>query len=106
MSAVRRLLSIGGTLALAAVTAGSLSAQHSYSPADIEDGGRLLRTGCTVEINQRMAVDAFAQDREVLANRSPIDVPLGRFVHKTICSKRFALAIDSRLPQDRHPAGK
>ena len=46
MSAVRRLLSIGGTLALAAVTAGPLSAQHSYSPADIEDGGRLYQTTC------------------------------------------------------------
>lgn len=26
---------------------GSLVAQHSYSPADVEDGGRLFRTNCT-----------------------------------------------------------
>jgi putative heme-binding domain-containing protein len=35
-----------GRLALFALTASALLAQHSYAPADIENGGRLFRSDC------------------------------------------------------------
>jgi putative heme-binding domain-containing protein len=35
-----------GRLALFALTASALLAQHSYTPADIENGGRLFRSDC------------------------------------------------------------
>ena len=43
---MRWLPSICVPLALAAWAVCPLSAQHSYSPADIEDGGRLYQTSC------------------------------------------------------------
>src|SRR5437868_14602164 len=69
---------------------------------NVEDTRRLLRAGGAIEIDQGMTVHALAQDRKILANDHPIDIPLGRFVHKTICSNRRGVAIYSR-PQHRHP---
>src|SRR6266446_2302315 len=54
---------------------------------DIEDGARLLGGGGVVEVNQRMAVDALPQNREILAERGPIHATHGHLVHEIICSK-------------------
>ena len=62
---------------------------------DVQYGARFLRTGCAVEIDQRMAVHALPQDREILAQRGPIDLTLHRLVHETICAKRGFVPIDS-----------
>src|SRR5438270_13449853 len=61
---------------------------------------RLLRAGRVIEIDQSMAVHALAQNREIVAERFPIDAVTGRFVHEIICSKRrFAPLYSKRTPR-------
>ncbi len=64
-------------------------------PHNIEHARRLLRTGCAVEVNERMAVDALAQDRKILSQRRPIDLALNRFVHAILSAKRGFAPSDS-----------
>ena len=51
----------------------------------IEDRTRFLRRGRIVKIDQRPAMHLFAEDREVLANRIPIEGAARDFVHSLIC---------------------
>ncbi len=51
----------------------------------IDDRARLLRRRRVVEINQRLAVHLLVEDREVLANRIPIEGAARDFVHDLIC---------------------
>ena len=51
----------------------------------IEHRARFLRRRRIVKIDQRLAVHLFAEDREVLANRIPIEGTARDFVHNLIC---------------------
>ena len=51
-------------------------------PERIEHRARLLRRGRVVEIDQRLAMHLLVEDREVLANRGPIDGSAGDLVHR------------------------
>ena len=51
----------------------------------IEDRTRLLCRRRIVKINQGSAVHLFAEDREVLAKRIPIEGVARDFVHSLIC---------------------
>jgi putative heme-binding domain-containing protein len=46
LSAPRASTRVCAVLAVVAWSVGALSAQHSYTPADIEDGGRLYQANC------------------------------------------------------------
>ena len=51
----------------------------------IEDRTRFLCRRRVVKIDQRLAVHPFTEDREVLANRIPIEGAARDFVHSLIC---------------------
>src|SRR5690242_12943637 len=61
----------------------------------VQDGPRLLRTGSAVEIDQRMAVHAFVQDRKILSDSRPIHLALQRLVHPIICANHGLAPSDS-----------
>jgi hypothetical protein len=42
-------------------------------PQRLDHGAWLLRRGRVVEIDQRLSLDTFAKDREILADRFPIE---------------------------------
>ena len=51
----------------------------------IDHRARLLRRRRVIEIDQRMPVHLLVEDREILANRLPIDGIAGDLVHHVIC---------------------
>jgi hypothetical protein len=57
-------------------------------PKRVENRARLLRSRSAIEINQRMTMRPFAQDREIFAKSSPIGGATGKLVHSTICYTR------------------
>jgi hypothetical protein len=57
-------------------------------PQRLDDSARLLRRCGAIEINQRMTMRPFAQNRKILAKRLPIDRGRSGLVHTTICYTR------------------
>ena len=54
-------------------------------PERIDHRPRLLRRRGVIEIDQRLAVHLLVEDREVLADRIPIEGAARDFVHSLIC---------------------
>src|SRR5439155_8344407 len=65
-------------------------------PKRVDHRTWLLRGCRAIEINKRMAVCLFAQDREILAKGVPIHTAAGNFVHTLICSTRRRAPLYSR----------
>ena len=68
-------------------------------PERIDDRARLLRRRRVIKIDQRLAVHPFAEDREVLANRIPIEGAARYFVHSLICDAGHDLPLHLRTRQ-------
>src|SRR4029077_456515 len=55
-------------------------------PKRLDHRSRFLRGRSAIEINQRMPVRLFAQNREIFTTSNPINRLGGKLVHTTICS--------------------
>jgi hypothetical protein len=55
-------------------------------PQRFDDSARLLRSRSAVKVDQLVVTYLLTQDREILANSSPIDGAGGNLVHTIICS--------------------
>jgi len=67
----------------------------------LDDRTRLLRGCGAIKINQRMPIGLLAQNREILANRLPIDGSGSNLVHTIICSTRWDAPLYSDIRRGR-----
>src|SRR5262249_15356624 len=54
-------------------------------PERVDNGTRLLRTRSAIKVNQVMAAYLLTQDREILANNTPVHLARDSFMHAIIC---------------------
>ena len=63
----------------------------------IDDRTRLLGRGGVIEINKRMTMRLFVQNRKIFANDIPIQFATARSLHGVICSPRRWALLDSEV---------
>src|SRR4030095_6536498 len=76
----------------------------------IEHPSRFLRGRSVVEVDQRLAVRLFMEDRKILTDSLPIDLCSSRLVHGLICPVPYRMPIYSgtplQTPVQSHTAGE